>query len=94
MSNDTPLPKVSIGHDYSWALKSTTPERGDVLLSVSVEWSGGDQGTAEPDPEWLAALGAEQVANVLVAIEARLGAAAVMTTLATAMELYRENVDG
>lgn len=92
MSNDTPLPKVSIGHDYSWALKSTTPERGDVLLSVSGEWSGGVSHGEPIDEEWLAALGAEQVCNVLVAIQARLGAAMVMTTLATAMELYRDNV--
>lgn len=65
-----------INYDYHWTLKSTTEERGRVLLGIGAEWSGSTESTdgspAERevalDVDWATANAAELIATMMVVL--------------------------
>lgn len=63
-----------INYDYHWTLKSTTEERGRVLLGIGAEWSGSgtwtdDQRELALDTDWAASNAAEMIATMMVVLK-------------------------
>lgn len=86
------LPQVTCSYGYDWTLKSTMPERGDVLLGLGLEWGGwGDDPVSVDD---VVNHGIEQVANLLVAVRTHAGEKGVLEVLSAAMASYHEEIAG
>lgn len=88
------LPEVTCSVDYPWTLKSTTAERGEVLLSIARSWTGDDHNPEGYDPEWVEAIAKEQVVDLLTAVQTHCGNAGLLRVLTDVMATLNDDSDG
>lgn len=88
------LPEVTCSVDYPWTLKSTTAERGEVLLSIGRSWTGDGHDPEGYDPEWVEAIAKEQVVDLLTAVQTHCGNAGLLRVLTDVMATLNDDSDG
>jgi len=80
------LPKVTCSHEYEWTIKSTTAERGEVLLAIGHEWTGDGHTVEGVEATYVEAIAVEQVTDLLTAIREHAGNAAVLRVIHGAID--------
>lgn len=87
------LPNATSNYDYPWTLKSTTAERGEVLIAIGQTWTGDGRDPEGYESSWVEAIAGEQVVDILTAIRENCGNAGLLRVLTSAMSSLGEFSD-